>query len=81
MSCLNIGCYQEAAEHLLAALQGQMTREEQARGQSGGDNDHGRAPPEDGSGNLWHTLRRAFLCMVRLLCFSAHMGLSAVDGC
>ncbi|BGP18226.1 hypothetical protein JCM10213_007855 [Rhodosporidiobolus nylandii] len=63
VSCLNIGCYQEAAEHLLAALQGQMTREE-ARGQ-GKDADGGRLEPEDGSANLWHTLRRAFLCMDR----------------
>ncbi|GJN92980.1 hypothetical protein Rhopal_006025-T1 [Rhodotorula paludigena] len=80
VSCLNIGCYQEAAEHLLAALQGQMTREEQARGQSGGDNDHGRAPPEDGSGNLWHTLRRAFLCMERHdLADRAHPGANLAD--
>ncbi|GAA5878947.1 hypothetical protein JCM8547_003255 [Rhodosporidiobolus lusitaniae] len=63
VSCLNIGCYHEAAEHLLAALQGQMTREEAARGK--GDADAGRMAPDDGSGNLWHTLRRAFLCMER----------------
>ncbi|KPV71624.1 uncharacterized protein RHOBADRAFT_19172, partial [Rhodotorula graminis WP1] len=61
VSCLNIGCYHEAAEHLLAALQGQMTREEAGRKGVGavGDQDMGRAP--DGSENLWHTLRRAFL--------------------
>ncbi|GAA5906397.1 hypothetical protein JCM8208_004643, partial [Rhodotorula glutinis] len=65
VSCLNIGCYHEAAEHLLAALQGQMTRDEagrKGRGQAG-DSDMGRAP--DGSENLWHTLRRALLCMER----------------
>lgn len=68
VSCLNIGCYHEAAEHLLAALQGQMTREEmvQNRKGKGGDADLGRANLGDGSDNLWHTLRRAFLCMVRL---------------
>ncbi|BGP50152.1 Peroxisomal membrane signal receptor PTS1 [Rhodotorula kratochvilovae] len=64
VSCLNIGCYHEAAEHLLAALQGQMTREEAASGGKGRDSDLGRIP--DGSENLWHTLRRAFLCMVCL---------------
>ena len=56
VSCLNIGCYQEAAEHLLAALEGQRTGEER------GDGFDGAA--DDGSANLWHTLRRAFLCMV-----------------
>lgn len=67
VSCLNIGCYHEAAEHLLAALQGQMTREEmvQNRKGKGGDADLGRANLGDGSDNLWHTLRRAFLCMDR----------------
>ncbi|BGP33853.1 Peroxisomal membrane signal receptor PTS1 [Rhodotorula toruloides] len=66
VSCLNIGCYQEAAEHLLAAIQGQMTREEVAASQKGKgkDVDLGRVP-EDGSANLFHTLRRAFLCMER----------------
>ncbi|GAA5846234.1 hypothetical protein JCM9279_005868 [Rhodotorula babjevae] len=63
VSCLNIGCYHEAAEHLLAALQGQMTREEGARKGQTGDSDMGRAP--DGSENLWHTLRRSLLCMER----------------
>ncbi|GAA5860749.1 hypothetical protein JCM3774_006273 [Rhodotorula dairenensis] len=76
VSCLNIGCYHEAAEHLLAALQGQMTRDEMARNSSkgkgkglaggAGDADLGRAADlGDGSDNLWHTLRRAFLCMDR----------------
>ncbi|GAA5977675.1 hypothetical protein JCM10908_005053 [Rhodotorula pacifica] len=66
VSCLNIGCYHEAAEHFLAALQGQMTREEMAQNRKGkGDADLGRANLGDGSDNLWHTLRRAFLCMDR----------------
>lgn len=63
VSALNIGCYQEAAEHLLAALEGQTKRQESslAGGPTGAAHDHG-----DGSENLWNTLRRAFLCMVRL---------------
>ncbi|SCV73897.1 BQ2448_6327 [Microbotryum intermedium] len=77
VSCLNIGCYHEAAEHLLAAIEGQMTRER---------NGASAAPPpsapdgqplddEDGSANLWHTLRRAFLCMERHdLADKAHAG-------
>ncbi|GAA5825399.1 hypothetical protein JCM11251_006967 [Rhodosporidiobolus azoricus] len=66
VSCLNIGCYQEAAEHLLAALQGQMTREEAEKGKGKGrDTDADRFEPDDGSSNLWHTLRRALLCMER----------------
>ncbi|GAA6019801.1 hypothetical protein JCM11491_000274 [Sporobolomyces phaffii] len=72
VSCLNIGCYHEAAEHLLAAIQGQMTRDETSRkgkGPATGDADLGRGRPigeaDDGSANLWHTLRRAFLCMER----------------
>lgn len=56
VSCLNIGCYHEAAEHLLAAIQGQATREQM--GKREGD----LGPDDDGSANLWHTLRRAFLC-------------------
>ncbi|GAA6037370.1 hypothetical protein JCM8097_008534 [Rhodosporidiobolus ruineniae] len=65
VSCLNIGCYHEAAEHLLAALQGQMTREQLSGKGKGRDTDEDRFEPDDGSGNLWHTLRRAFLCMER----------------
>lgn len=72
VSCLNIGCYHEAAEHLLAAIQGQMTRDATNRKGKGkaGDEDVGRGgsrpigEADDGSANLWHTLRRAFLCMV-----------------
>ncbi|GAA5981034.1 hypothetical protein JCM5350_000020 [Sporobolomyces pararoseus] len=72
VSCLNIGCYHEAAEHLLAAIQGQMTRDATNRKGKGkaGDEDSGRGSrpigeADDGSANLWHTLRRAFLCMER----------------
>lgn len=55
VSCLNIGCYQEAAEHLLAALDGQRTDDPDVARAAAGD---------EGSANLWHTLRRALLCMV-----------------
>ncbi|KAM0751124.1 TPR-like protein [Meredithblackwellia eburnea MCA 4105] len=58
VSCLNIGCYQEAAEHLLAAIEGQKNRNE-----VGGTGGPGEG--DEGSQNLWHTLRRSFLCMDR----------------
>lgn len=48
-----------------------MTREANGMGKGkgkAGDEDVGRGRPigeaDDGSANLWHTLRRAFLCMV-----------------
>ena len=57
---LNIGCYNEAAEHLLAAIHGQVTNSNRPdKSLPEGD--------EDGSGNLWQTFRRAFLCLVRPL--------------
>ena len=60
---LNIGCYNEAAEHLLAAIHGQVTSSNRSdKKLPEGD--------EDGSGNLWQTLRRAFLCLVRRFPFS-----------
>lgn len=68
VSCLNIGCYQEAAEHLLAAIEGQNIRESSVGKKnvgSFGGVDVGGEGEEDGSANLWQTLRRAFLCMVR----------------
>lgn len=40
-----------------------MTREEGALGRGKREAEGG---DEDGSANLWHTLRRAFLCMVSL---------------
>jgi peroxin-5 len=39
-----------------------MTREMNGTGPKEGE----MGPDEDGSSNLWHTLRRAFLCMVSL---------------
>jgi hypothetical protein len=47
-----------------------MTREELSKGGKGKDADDGRYEPEDGSGNLWHTLRRAFCALefLFLLC-------------
>lgn len=59
VSCLNVGCFQEAAEHLLAALS--------LHGRTKGKQKNPLLPEGDGSDNLWHTLRRAFLCMVRFL--------------
>ncbi|SDA01448.1 BZ3500_MvSof-1268-A1-R1_Chr10-1g02676 [Microbotryum saponariae] len=74
VSCLNIGCYHEAAEHLLAAIDGQMTREKNGSGPSAAP-DGQPLDEEDGSANLWHTLRRAFLCMERHdLADKAHAG-------
>ncbi|KAK4700255.1 peroxin-5, partial [Phenoliferia sp. Uapishka_3] len=62
VSCLNIGCYHEAAEHLLAAIEGQRARSE-GGGNGGGDGGGMGEGEDDGSANLWHTLRRSFLCM------------------
>lgn len=45
---MNIGCYKEAAEHLLTALDMQ--------------GNSGKGSESDG---LWHTLRRAMLCLDR----------------
>ncbi|GAA94424.1 uncharacterized protein L969DRAFT_53206 [Mixia osmundae IAM 14324] len=58
VSCLNINCYQEAAEHLLSALDLHRRDGDSAEGNRRGIED-------DGSSNLWNTLRRAFLCMER----------------
>ena len=55
VSCLNVGCFKEAAEHLLSALELHRS----GRG-SGTDSDG-----SDGSASLYYTLRRAFLCMER----------------
>lgn len=52
VSCINIGCYQEAAEHLLGALSMHKRSVEDA---------------EEGvnvSSNLWETLRKTFIMMV-----------------
>ena len=65
VSCLNINCFQEAAEHLLAALE--------LQGNSGKGED---------ADSLWHTLRRAFLCMVRTcLSILTSAEANAVLGC
>jgi peroxin-5 len=55
VSCINIGCYQEAAEHLLGALSMHKRSIEDA---------------EEGvnvSSNLWETLRKTFIMMVSSL--------------
>ncbi|KAL8287364.1 hypothetical protein RQP46_003816 [Phenoliferia psychrophenolica] len=65
VSCLNIGCYHEAAEHLLAAIEGQMTRDTSPPGTREEAKDPAKDADDEGSANLWHTLRRSFLCMDR----------------
>ncbi|KAJ1554395.1 Peroxisomal membrane signal receptor PTS1 [Nowakowskiella sp. JEL0078] len=54
VSCINIGCYKEAAEHLLAALAMQDS-----------ENATSTTSAANVSQNLWDTLRRAFLMMER----------------
>ncbi|OLL26546.1 Peroxisomal targeting signal receptor [Neolecta irregularis DAH-3] len=51
VSCINIGCYEEAAQHLLGAL-----AQHQRGDVPGGVNI---------SSNLWETLRRVFMCQDR----------------
>lgn len=66
VSCLNTNCYHEAAEHLLGALD--LHRKDQQVGRSlnaSKGTDAPGADMDDGSDNLWHTLRRAFLCLER----------------
>jgi peroxin-5 len=60
VSCLNIHCYHEAAEHLLAGLALHKRASSSTPLQ-----DSGGEAEDDGSANLWHTLRRAFICLVR----------------
>ncbi|KND01778.1 uncharacterized protein SPPG_03570 [Spizellomyces punctatus DAOM BR117] len=61
VSCINVGCYKEAVEHLLGALSMHVVGD-----QGGGENV---------SGNLWETLRRAFILMDRRdLAEKAHTG-------
>lgn len=75
VSCLNIGCYHEAAEHLLAAITGQRLNESQRQATGGGAGAADGQGEEEGSANLWQTLRRAFLCMERHdLAELAHVG-------
>ncbi|KAG0146146.1 hypothetical protein CROQUDRAFT_44809, partial [Cronartium quercuum f. sp. fusiforme G11] len=63
VSCLNIRCFKEAAEHLLAALS--LHRKSGETNVPGISDVHPLLPDGDGSDNLWHTLRRAFLCLER----------------
>lgn len=74
VSCLNINCYKEAAEHLLAALS--LHRRSGEVKHPNVDVKHPLLPDGDGSDNLWHTLRRAFLCMVRRLACTCLMSIS-----
>jgi peroxin-5 len=64
VSCLNIHCYHEAAEHLLSGL----ALHKHAYNEPGAPVAPSDEAEDDGSANLWHTLRRAFICMVR--CFT-----------
>ena len=65
VSCLNVHCYQEAAEHLLAALDLQRSKGNGRYPLT----DEDKLAMDDGSDNLWHTLRRAFLQMVRPIAY------------
>lgn len=73
VSCLNINCFHEAAEHLLAALE--LHRKDQLVGKGKGPAKDDSLGLDDGSDNLWSTLRRAFICMERQdLADRAHPG-------
>lgn len=73
VSCLNINCFHEAAEHLLAALE--LHRKDQLVGKGKGPEKNDALGLDDGSENLWSTLRRAFMCMERQdLADRAHPG-------
>lgn len=61
-SGLNIGVYQEAAEHLLSALS--MHQTDSNAGQTNSFLTKDEAVNQ--SNNLWSSLRRAFYAMVRL---------------
>jgi peroxin-5 len=65
VSCINIGCYKEAAEHILGAL----TMHENNISPSISNPSTSIPPPKTNqihvSQNLWETLRRAFLMMER----------------
>lgn len=54
VSCMNIGCYKEAAEHFLTAL---LMHQTPSTSTGGGK--------QNESSNLWETLRRTFLLMER----------------
>ncbi|KAI7967618.1 hypothetical protein MJO29_000895 [Puccinia striiformis f. sp. tritici] len=57
VSCLNIHCYHQAAEHFLAALS--------LHSKAASKGDRPLLGSGDGSENLWFTLRRALLCLDR----------------
>lgn len=61
---MNINCFQEAAEHLLAALELHRKDKNVGKGKGKAGRDE-VLELDDGSENLWNTLRRAFLCMER----------------
>lgn len=65
VSCINIGCYEQAAEHLLGALAMHKVAEEKARQDAGSIGlDPGRIV-QNQSTNLFDTLRRVFSQMGR----------------
>lgn len=65
VSCINIGCYEQAAEHLLGALAMHKVAEEKARADAGKVGvDPGRIV-QNQSTNLFDTLRRVFSQMGR----------------
>lgn len=64
VSCLNIACFQEAAEYLLSCLRMQGTAPADGKGKTRANELFGEEDNDDSSA-LWYTLRRAFLCMVR----------------
>lgn len=70
VSCMNINCFKEGAEHLLAAislhqrdLMGKGKEIELGMGM--GKEVHEVLPDGDGSQNLYRTLQRAFICLDR----------------
>ncbi|EGG11728.1 uncharacterized protein MELLADRAFT_76645 [Melampsora larici-populina 98AG31] len=74
VSCMNINCFKEGAEHLLAAISlHQKSCDVGKNGQMKIDGDqiglenqpHDVLPDGDGSQNLYRTLQRAFICLDR----------------
>ena len=51
VSCINVGCFKEAAEHLMGALKMHVV--------------YGQSNVDNVSRNLWDTLRRCFILMDR----------------
>lgn len=60
VSCMNIGCYKEAAEHFLTALLMHQTPGDAKYASSSSAVKHSNE-----SNNLWETLRRTFILMER----------------